>query len=114
MENRTLTQNRGRFRGAGHHLLLLLASFLVTVLIMLEGGRGHSMTALAKRCIVGGSGIGGLMAARVASEFFDEVILLDRDDIPGSPHTRDGVPQGNHFHAILPGGLGIMSQFFPD
>jgi 2-polyprenyl-6-methoxyphenol hydroxylase-like FAD-dependent oxidoreductase len=72
------------------------------------------MTAIAKRCIVGGSGIGGLMAARVASEFFDEVILLDRDTIPESPNSRDGVPQGNHFHAILPGGLGIMSQFFPD
>jgi len=72
------------------------------------------MTAIAKRCVVGGSGIGGLMAARVASEFFDEVILLDRDTIPESPNSRDGVPQGNHFHAILPGGLGIMSQFFPD
>jgi hypothetical protein len=54
------------------------------------------------------------MAARLASEFFDEVILLDRDNIPESPNTRDGVPQGNHFHAILPGGLGIMSKFFPD
>src|SRR5262249_37817354 len=49
-----------------------------------------------------------------ASDFFDEVILFDRDNIPESPHTREGVPQGNHFHAILPGGLGIMSKFFPD
>jgi len=72
------------------------------------------MGAIAKRCIVGGSGIAGLMATRLASDFFDEVILLDRDNIPESPHTREGVPQGNHFHAILPGGLGIMSKFFPD
>ena len=72
------------------------------------------MGAIAKRCIVGGSGIAGLMAARLASDFFDEVILLDRDNIPEAPHTRNGVPQGNHFHAILPGGLGIMSRFFPD
>jgi 2-polyprenyl-6-methoxyphenol hydroxylase-like FAD-dependent oxidoreductase len=50
----------------------------------------------------------------VASEFFDEVILCDRDDIPQSPHTRQGVPQGHHFHAILPGGLGIMEKFLPD
>ena len=72
------------------------------------------MASIAKRCIVGGSGIAGLMAARVASDFFDEVILLDRDSIPDSPHTRDGVPQGSHFHAILPGGLGIMNMFFPN
>ena len=72
------------------------------------------MVAIARRCVVGGSGIAGLMAARLASEFFDEVILLDRDNIPELPNTRDGVPQGNHFHAILPGGLGIMSKFFPD
>jgi 2-polyprenyl-6-methoxyphenol hydroxylase-like FAD-dependent oxidoreductase len=72
------------------------------------------MAAIAKRCIVGGSGIAGLMAARLTSEFFDEVILLDRDNIPDAPRTREGVPQGNHFHAILPGGLGIMSRFFPD
>ena len=72
------------------------------------------MGAIARRCIVGGSGIAGLMAARLASEFFDEVILIDRDNIPELPHTREGVPQGNHFHAILPGGLGIMSKFFPD
>jgi len=72
------------------------------------------MTAIARRCVVGGSGIAGLMAARLASEFFDEVILLDRDNIPDAPNTRDGVPQGNHFHAILPGGLGIMSKFFSD
>ena len=72
------------------------------------------MGAIAKRCVVGGSGIAGLMAARLAAEFFEDVILVDRDDIPKSPHTREGVPQGNHFHAILPGGLGIMSKFFPD
>lgn len=40
------------------------------------------MVAIARRCVVGGSGIAGLMAARLTSEFFDEVILLDRDNIP--------------------------------
>ena len=43
------------------------------------------MVATATRCIVGGSGIAGLMATRLASDFFDEVILLDRDNIPESP-----------------------------
>ena len=30
------------------------------------------MAAIAKRCIVGGSGVAGLMATRLASDFFDE------------------------------------------
>ncbi|MBC8239805.1 MAG: hypothetical protein H8E30_04930, partial [Alphaproteobacteria bacterium] len=72
------------------------------------------MDALAKRCLVGGSGIAGLLAARVASDFFEEVILLDRDEIPVAPNTRQGIPQGHHFHAILPGGLAIMTDYFPD
>ena len=68
---------------------------------------------IARRAVVVGSGVAGLFAARVLSDHFDEVVLIDRDDIPDSPHTRDGVPQGKHFHALLPGGLNIASELFP-
>jgi 2-polyprenyl-6-methoxyphenol hydroxylase-like FAD-dependent oxidoreductase len=63
--------------------------------------------------IVVGSGVGGLMTARVLSDHFDHVTLIDRDSIPEAPGIRKGAPQGNHFHAILPGGLGIMNGLFP-
>jgi 2-polyprenyl-6-methoxyphenol hydroxylase-like FAD-dependent oxidoreductase len=54
----------------------------------------------------------GLFAARVLADHFDEVVLIDRDDVPDSPGTRDGVPQGKHFHALLPGGLNIACDLF--
>jgi 2-polyprenyl-6-methoxyphenol hydroxylase-like FAD-dependent oxidoreductase len=71
------------------------------------------MNTIAPRAVVVGSGAAGLFAARVLSDHFDEVVLLDRDDVPDSPRARDGVPQGKHFHALLPGGLNIASELFP-
>ena len=68
---------------------------------------------IARRAVVVGSGVAGLFGARVLSDHFDEVVLIDRDDVPDSPRTRDGVPQGKHFHALLPGGLNIASELFP-
>ena len=67
---------------------------------------------MARRAVVVGSGVAGLFAARVLSDHFDEVVLIDRDDVPDSPRARDGVPQGRHFHALLPGGLNIASELF--
>jgi 2-polyprenyl-6-methoxyphenol hydroxylase-like FAD-dependent oxidoreductase len=67
---------------------------------------------IARRAVVLGSGMAGLFAARVLADHFDEVVLIDRDDVPDSPGTRDGVPQGKHFHALLPGGLNIACDLF--
>jgi 2-polyprenyl-6-methoxyphenol hydroxylase-like FAD-dependent oxidoreductase len=69
---------------------------------------------LGKRAVVVGSGMGGLFAARVLSDHFDEVILLDRDHEPITADPRGTVPQGNHFHVLLPGGLDAMEEWFPD
>ncbi|HEX3679650.1 MAG TPA: hypothetical protein VHU90_08010, partial [Galbitalea sp.] len=55
----------------------------------------------------------GLFAARVLSDHFDEVVMIDRDDVPDRPRARDGVPQGKHFHALLPGGLNIACDLYP-
>jgi 2-polyprenyl-6-methoxyphenol hydroxylase-like FAD-dependent oxidoreductase len=68
---------------------------------------------IAERAAVLGSGMAGLFAARILSDHVDEVVLIDRDDVPGVPGARDGVPQGKHFHALLPGGLNIGSKLFP-
>jgi 2-polyprenyl-6-methoxyphenol hydroxylase-like FAD-dependent oxidoreductase len=68
---------------------------------------------MARRAAVVGSGMAGLFSARILSDHFDEVVLIDRDDVPGGPATRQGVPQGKHFHALLPGGLGIACDLFP-
>ena len=66
----------------------------------------------AGRAVVVGSGMAGLFSTRVLSDSFDEVVLIDRDNIPEAPSTRAGVPQGRHFHALLPGGLNIACDLF--
>ena len=68
---------------------------------------------MGERAIVVGSGMAGLFVARVLSDHFDDVLVLDRDDVPEGAETRDGVPQGKHFHALLPGGLAIACDLFP-
>lgn len=70
-------------------------------------------SAMARRAVVLGSGVAGLFAARVLSGHFEEVILIDRDDISDTPGARAGVPQGKHVHVLLPGGLKIAGDLFP-
>jgi 2-polyprenyl-6-methoxyphenol hydroxylase-like FAD-dependent oxidoreductase len=38
--------------------------------------------------------------------------LVDRDEIPDGPASRSGVPQGKHFHALLPGGMDVACDLF--
>ena len=72
------------------------------------------MTAgTAGRAVVVGSGIAGLLAARVLADHVDRVTVLDRDRLPDGPTARDGVPQGRHLHTLLPGGLELVSGQFP-
>ncbi len=62
--------------------------------------------------VIGGS-IAGMMTARVLSDFFDEVTVLERDQIPDQPANRKSVPQGQHYHALLHGGERVISALFP-
>ena len=68
---------------------------------------------LGKRAIVVGAGLGGLSAARVLADYFDEVIILDRDELPDDAAPRPGVPQGKHPHVLLGGGLKALENLFP-
>jgi 2-polyprenyl-6-methoxyphenol hydroxylase-like FAD-dependent oxidoreductase len=74
---------------------------------MAQGGH------LGTRAIVVGGGMGGLFSARVLSDHFDEVVVLDRDHEPTNADPRGTVPQGHHFHVLLPGGLDAMTEWFP-
>ena len=72
------------------------------------------MTAdTTRRAVVIGSGIAGLLAARVLADHVDRVTVLDRDSLPDGPTARAGVPQGRHLHTLLPGGLELVSGQFP-
>ncbi|MFI9155810.1 FAD-dependent oxidoreductase [Streptomyces sp. NPDC053367] len=62
--------------------------------------------------VIGGS-IAGLLAARVLSERFGRVTVLDRDELPQAPVTRRAVPHGGHAHALLIRGKDQLEELFP-
>src|SRR5258705_11840219 len=68
---------------------------------------------LDRPAVVIGAGLGGLSAARVLADYFDEVIILDRDELPDDAAPRPGVPQGKHPHVLLGGGLKALENLFP-
>lgn len=68
--------------------------------------------AFGTAIVIGGS-IAGCLAAAAVAPSFDEVIVLDRDEFPSSPHERKGVPQSPHFHALLAAGRKAMDELLP-
>ncbi|MGK4007877.1 FAD-dependent monooxygenase [Sorangium sp. So ce1036] len=63
--------------------------------------------------VVLGAGMAGLVAARVLTEHFERVTIVDRDHLPASPEPRTSVPQGRHVHVLLGAGLDVLSGMFP-
>ena len=49
----------------------------------------------AKRAIVIGGGVGGLSVARVLSDYFGQVLVLERDKLPGE-RLREAFRKGKH------------------
>jgi 2-polyprenyl-6-methoxyphenol hydroxylase-like FAD-dependent oxidoreductase len=68
---------------------------------------------LGKTALVIGGSMSGLLAARVLSDFYTEVVILERDSLPTSAEPRKGVPQGRHAHALLAKGREILEELFP-
>jgi 2-polyprenyl-6-methoxyphenol hydroxylase-like FAD-dependent oxidoreductase len=63
--------------------------------------------------VIGGS-MAGLLAARVLSDHFAHVTMIERDQLINDAEPRKGVPQGRHVHALLARGAIIMGEYFPD
>jgi 2-polyprenyl-6-methoxyphenol hydroxylase-like FAD-dependent oxidoreductase len=66
-----------------------------------------------RHAVVVGSGIAGLLAARVLADYFDRVTVLERDCLTGDTEHRRGVPQARHQHPLLARGANIMEALFP-
>src|SRR4051812_24336035 len=67
---------------------------------------------IGKALVIGGS-MSGMMTARVLSDHFEEVTIVDRDEFPEKPENRAGTPQAFHPHRWLPRGKMIMEKLFP-
>ncbi len=63
--------------------------------------------------VVMGAGIAGLFTARIFSDFFKKVTLIDKDDLPNEALSRKGAAQGDHVHILLKQGQMILSRLFP-
>jgi 2-polyprenyl-6-methoxyphenol hydroxylase-like FAD-dependent oxidoreductase len=57
--------------------------------------------------------MGGLLAARVLSESFERVTIVERDELHPDMEERRGVPQGRHVHGLQARGLEIIDDLFP-
>ncbi|WP_405947763.1 FAD-dependent monooxygenase [Streptomyces prunicolor] len=68
---------------------------------------------MSRRAVVIGAGLAGLLAAAALSVHADEVIVLDRDELPDGPEHRKGLPQGRHAHLLMSGGLTAMEDLVP-
>src|SRR6266581_3325945 len=66
-----------------------------------------------EHAIVIGGGIAGLLAARVLSESFRRVSVLERDPLTDDSEPRKGVPQGHQIHAILTPSYEVIQELFP-
>ncbi|MBT2680948.1 FAD-dependent monooxygenase [Bacillus sp. ISL-35] len=73
----------------------------------------YSKKEAANRAVVVGNGMAGKLAARVLSEFFDEVIVIEKDKNQKDAFARKGAPQGKQGHVLLKSGEEILEELFP-
>src|SRR5215813_13126889 len=63
--------------------------------------------------IVIGASMAGLLAARVLTNHFDRVTIVERDHLPDGAAFRRGVPHSHHLHALMPGGRDAIESMLP-
>ncbi|MCA1458335.1 squalene monooxygenase [Bradyrhizobium sp. BRP22] len=68
---------------------------------------------IGKHAVVIGAGMAGLAAAGALANYFERVIVLERDRLPSQAVPRPGTPQSRHLHALLPGGHRALTDLFP-
>ena len=66
-----------------------------------------------RHAVVIGGGMAGLLTARVLTDYFEQVTIIDRDTFPDVADHRKGVPQSHHAHALLARGQDIINTLFP-
>ena len=55
-----------------------------------------SRRTIGGHAVVMGSSVAGLLAARVLTDHFEMVTLVERNSFPDGSDNRKGVPQGHH------------------
>ncbi|MFN8598663.1 MAG: hypothetical protein U0559_21060, partial [Anaerolineae bacterium] len=68
---------------------------------------------IGQHAIVMGGSLSGLLAARILTDHFERVTLIERDRISAETGPRKGVGQSRQTHGLLGKGQQIMSELFP-
>ena len=71
------------------------------------------MRSSREHAVVIGASVAGLLAARALSEFYEQVTVVERDELPAFGEGRRSIPQGRHVHALLPSGQRCMEELLP-
>lgn len=72
------------------------------------------MSKFGETAVIIGGSLAGLMTAQVLAGRFSNVRIIERDEIDPGPKLHKSIPQGNHYHALLAGGLRVMQGLFPN
>jgi 2-polyprenyl-6-methoxyphenol hydroxylase-like FAD-dependent oxidoreductase len=75
--------------------------------------QGESSQLIGQHAVVIGASMAGLLAARVLSDHYERVTIIERDRLEGMD-ARKGVPQGRQTHALLSKGVAVIEELFPD
>ena len=65
------------------------------------------------RAVVLGGSVSGSLAARVLAEVYQDVLVIDRDEVLGVQVARKGAPHAYHAHGLHARGHLIMEDLFP-
>jgi 2-polyprenyl-6-methoxyphenol hydroxylase-like FAD-dependent oxidoreductase len=63
--------------------------------------------------VVIGASIAGLLTARVLSDAYERVTIIERDELPAVGMGRKAVPQGSHAHVMLASGQRAIEELLP-
>ncbi|MEU6077418.1 FAD-binding monooxygenase [Micromonospora sp. NPDC047074] len=66
-----------------------------------------------KTAVVLGGSMTGILAARVLSETYDTVLVIDRDEVLGVRESRSGAPHTRHAHGLHARGHLNIEELFP-
>ncbi len=68
---------------------------------------------MVRNAIVIGASMAGLLSARVLSDHYEQITVVDRDEFAATPAPRRGLPQDRHLHVFLMRGISILDRLFP-
>jgi 2-polyprenyl-6-methoxyphenol hydroxylase-like FAD-dependent oxidoreductase len=79
----------------------------------MSNGFPRKTSPIGKHAVVIGAGMSGLAAAQALVSHFEEVTVIERDELSSGAIARTGVPQGKQAHALLGGGIKALEELFP-